>query len=134
MCILAVFLVNSATCTTDFSDFYLLLQERGLLYLPGSATCTTDFSDFYLFLQERGLLYLPGLATCTTDFPVVTPISSLSIFGDSLLCSDVATCKTGFPSFLVTVMDKNRILISCKKQIVKTCEVPHKKPIRFFRN
>ena len=68
------------------------------------------------------------------DFSVVTPIPNLSIFGDSLLCSDVAACKTGFPSFLVTVMDKNRILTNCKKQIVKTCEVPHEKSIRFFRN
>ena len=49
MCNLAVFLVNSSICTTDFSDFTYLLQERVLLSLPGSATSTTDFSNFSLF-------------------------------------------------------------------------------------
>ena len=35
-----------------FLRFYMLFQERVLLFLPGSATCPTDFSDFTCFSRS----------------------------------------------------------------------------------
>ena len=91
-----IYFVRSAICMTDSFRFFIPFQERVLLFLPESATCTTDFSDFlyfsrsvcsffylnrqpvrpifsiFMLFQERVLLYLPESVTCVTDFSSFT--------------------------------------------------------------